>query len=77
MADLPFDSVNAEALSAAGSAHHEYEQTALERREPNSGQSCRESNPQLYQAKCLLPWRFVTSRSNSVPLVTCGFAFVP
>jgi hypothetical protein len=37
--------------------------------------SCRESNPTLYQAKCLLPWRFVTSRSNSVPLVTCGFVF--
>ena len=38
MADLPSDSVNAEALSAAGSAHHEYEQTALERREPSCGQ---------------------------------------
>jgi len=31
MADLPSDSAIAEALSAAGSAHHEYEQTALER----------------------------------------------
>ena len=29
MADLPSDSALAEALSAAGSAHHEYEQTAL------------------------------------------------
>ena len=29
MADLPSDSAIAEALSAAGSAHHEYEQTAL------------------------------------------------
>ena len=29
MADLPSDSDIAEALSAAGSAHHEYEQTAL------------------------------------------------
>jgi len=27
--DLPSDSAIAEALSAAGSAHHEYEQTAL------------------------------------------------
>ena len=34
MADLPSASANAEALSAAGSAHHEYEQTAVERREP-------------------------------------------
>ena len=29
MADLPSDSAIAEALSAAGAAHHEYEQTAL------------------------------------------------
>jgi hypothetical protein len=29
VADLPSDSAIAEALSAAGSAHHEYEQTAL------------------------------------------------
>ena len=29
MADLPSDSAIAEALAAAGSAHHEYEQTAL------------------------------------------------
>ena len=35
--------------------------------------SCRESNPTLYQGFCLLSCRFVTSRSGSVPLVTCGF----
>jgi len=29
VADLPSDSAIAEALAAAGSAHHEYEQTAL------------------------------------------------
>jgi hypothetical protein len=29
VADLPSDSAIAEALSVAGSAHHEYEQTAL------------------------------------------------
>jgi hypothetical protein len=35
--------------------------------------SCRESNPSLYQAICLLSCRFAPSRSGSVPLVTCGF----
>jgi hypothetical protein len=33
----------------------------------------RESNPPLYQALCLLTRRFTSSRSGSVPLVTCGF----
>jgi hypothetical protein len=35
--------------------------------------SCRESNPTLYQAICLLNCWLVTFRSGSVPLVTCGF----
>jgi hypothetical protein len=35
--------------------------------------SCRETNPSLYQAKCIPTCRFVTSRSSSVPFVTCGF----
>jgi hypothetical protein len=35
--------------------------------------SCRESNPLVYQAICLLSGSFVPFRSGSVPLVTCGF----
>ena len=37
--------------------------------------SRRESNPSLYQAKWCLNCCFVTARSRSVPLVTCGYAF--
>jgi hypothetical protein len=37
--------------------------------------SCRESNPMLYQAFWALNCRFAPFRSNSVPLVTCGFVF--
>ena len=37
--------------------------------------SCRESKPSIYQAKWRVVSRFVTSRSRSVPLVTCGFVF--
>jgi hypothetical protein len=37
--------------------------------------SCRESNPLLYQAICLLSCMFAPSRSGSVPVVTCGFGF--
>ncbi len=39
MADLPSDSAIAEALFAAGSAHHEYEQTALKACATSSGQA--------------------------------------
>ena len=35
--------------------------------------SCGESNPLLYQAKCLLSCQFVPSRSGSVRVVTWGF----
>jgi hypothetical protein len=39
--------------------------------------SCRESNPLVYQGFCLLSGSFIPPRSDSFPLVTCGFLLEP
>jgi hypothetical protein len=39
--------------------------------------SCRESNLTVYQGFCHLSCRFIPTRSDSFPLVTCGFVLEP